>query len=655
MNRDSRVVDSSTGFLLGCAIGALILCPTRGAAQSEAPVTVETLNIPATPDRISEPLSRIWHYRSARLVAWESVGTGLYVTTRFGESDQLHRIDSPLGARNQVTFGWLPPIDPVVSPGGRMVAYNLRSGDDGSFAVFLTDELTGRVTRVSPEGRSAQLPRWSSSGAFLSWFSPGNEDHYVIYRASVDDLDVHEEVFSAPGVWAALDWSEDGSTALLFHYVSDQQSELHLLDVASGTMTRIGAPTDIGYFDHSARLTGETVIYVSDQDGGSRKLYGHDRASGVTSVLASADSRDIEAFALSPDGSKIAFVSDSLGRSRLQLVDRHTGVIETISGIPAGVIHGLGYSPSGDRLAFDISGSSHPADVYVAHLDSVEGVIERWTHSESRQGNDVALPEPRFFEYPGAPGGDGSPIRVPAFSYTPACPGPHPVLVALHGGPAAQAKVTYSPLVNHWVRSHCVAVIFPNYRGSTGYGSAYTRMDDGYGRDAAIDDVGALLDWLETRPEFDSSRVMTYGHSYGGYLSLMAAVRFGERLVGAVSEAGPTDLVSLIEDTEEAYRAEERQEFGDERDPAMRAFLKQISPLTHASEITVPVLVAHGGLDRNVGADQAETLVQAMIDAGQSPWYLFAPQAGHIFDQADIEIALAEAVTMFIDQHLARD
>src|SRR5580704_3482926 len=150
-----------------------------------------------------------------------------------------------------------------------------------------------------------------------------------------------------------------------------------------------------------------------------------------------------------------------------------------------------------------------------------------------------------------------------------------------HGGPEAQERPGFIPPYQYWVSELGAAVITPSIRGSDGYGRSYLALDNGIKRQDAVADIGALLDWIATRPELDPNRVVVAGGSYGGFMTLSVFARYGERLAGAYDIVGMSNLVTFLEHTEAYRRDQRRVEYGDERDPKMRAFLESIAPLNH--------------------------------------------------------------------------
>jgi dipeptidyl aminopeptidase/acylaminoacyl peptidase len=173
------------------------------------------------------------------------------------------------------------------------------------------------------------------------------------------------------------------------------------------------------------------------------------------------------------------------------------------------------------------------------------------------------------------------------------------------------------------------AVVAPNVRGSSGYGKTYLALDNGLLREDAVKDVGALLVWLSLQPAFDSKHVVVSGESYGGYLTLATMVNFGDRLRGGVDLAGIPDLPSYLANTAPYARDQRRAEYGDERDPDTRAFLRRNSPLTNAERITRPLLIVHGKNDPRVPLSDVDQLFYRLRSKGDDVWYLQAGDEGH--------------------------
>ncbi len=161
--------------------------------------------------------------------------------------------------------------------------------------------------------------------------------------------------------------------------------------------------------------------------------------------------------------------------------------------------------------------------------------------------------------------------------------GKYPVEIVIHGGPEGQSRPTFLGRNNYLVNEMGVALIYPNVRGSEGYGKTFTELDNGFQREDTYKDIGALFDWISARPELDAKRVMVTGGSYGGHMTLAIATRYNDRIACSVDIVGMSNLVTFLEHTEAYRRDLRRVEYGDERDPKMRAYLENIAPMNHVT------------------------------------------------------------------------
>lgn len=166
-----------------------------------------------------------------------------------------------------------------------------------------------------------------------------------------------------------------------------------------------------------------------------------------------------------------------------------------------------------------------------------------------------------------------------------------------------------------------VALIFPNVRGSTGYGKTFSQLDNGFLRENTYKDIGALLDWIGQQPELDAKRVMVTGGSYGEHMTLAVATRYSDRIACSVDIVGISNLVTFLEHTEAYPRDSRRLEYGDERDPKMRAYLESIRPMNHVKDISKPMMVVAGVNDPRVPKSESDQIVKELVGNGTPVWY----------------------------------
>ena len=227
-----------------------------------------------------------------------------------------------------------------------------------------------------------------------------------------------------------------------------------------------------------------------------------------------------------------------------------------------------------------------------------------------------------------------------------------PVVIQIHGGPEAQAFPTFSPSIQYLVNELGIAVLVPNVRGSAGYGKTYLQLDNGFKRKDSVKDIGALLDWVAKQPELDADRVGVFGGSYGGYMVLASMVDYADRIAAGVDVVGISHFATFLEATESYRRDLRRVEYGDERDPAMRAFMDEIAPLNNADKITSPLFVAQGANDPRVPLSEADQIVKAVRGNGRDVWYLVFKDEGHGFAKKSNADWFNAATVMFWQRHL---
>jgi dipeptidyl aminopeptidase/acylaminoacyl peptidase len=309
---------------------------------------------------------------------------------------------------------------------------------------------------------------------------------------------------------------------------------------------------------------------------------------------------------------------------------------------------------------------AHPRTALLA-VDVVSplGVAGVWTYdvAEDRFSPwavpDVAadVPAPIPVRYPTFDSVDGGARRtIPAliFPAAPGFDGRRPVLIDIHGGPAMQTRVVAPP---HYelVRRIGVTIVAPNVRGSSGYGKSYAALDDRERREDAVRDVGALLDWIATQPDLDATRVAVTGGSYGGYMALATLVHYSDRLRCGMELFGISDFVTFLQASEDGHYPEaQRAEYGDERDPATRAFLESISPVRHAERIRVPLLIFQGANDVRVKAQESRQMVERIRAAGGTVTYVEAADEGHSIEQPLNQLYLGSLVSEFTARCLVR-
>ena len=649
--------------------------------------------IPPVDARLDARLERYANARDADFLDWLPDGSML-IATRFGNTTEIHRIEAPLGAREQLTYGSEPLSVAAARPSTAQEGFAFLEDEGGDengkvyFYPFASPALAGVPQADGIAGDIRLLADGKFHHGGLVWSKDGKQLAFFGNERSETDEDIYTVDLSAgtkprllvagrAGTWRPLDWSQDGRQLLIEQTLSATESHLYLTDTTTGVLTPVettGQKARIG----TARFApdGRGVYELSDAGGEVQVLRRIDLVTHAAQDIATAAPWSIEDFDVSADGRYIAYVADEDGRSRLTVLDTRYKLRLNPTGLPDGVIGALRFDRSGLRLAMSGESAVSPRDVYVYEVE--RNAVVRWTRSEPGsvcagaewRSNPAAGRLNAMGAPQGASGPSGCAAFVPAelihfptwdranggrrllsaYLYRPRTPGPHPVLIDIHDGPQSEARPRFDPFVQYLVNELGYAVIAPNVRGSSGRGRTFLGLDDGELREDAVRDIGSLLVWIDLQPDLVRERVAVLGTGYGGYLALASLADYNDRLRGAIDVCGITDFVRFLEHTAAWRREAGRAEYGDERQPEIHDLLDRISPLSKAKWIRRPLLIVQGLDDPRVPAAQSTDLVASLRARGDDVWYLAARDEGHGFRKKSNRDAYYEVAAMFLQR-----
>ena len=618
-------------------------------------------DIPAIPEQIVNDLNQFQNVRSASFRDWTENGQGVYISTRFGDVSQIHRVDMPGGARQQITF-YKEPVGGVSrQPGGRNLIFTRDTGGSEFTQIFMLDPADGS-TKLLTDGESRNgATVWDRQGRRMAYQSTRrNGAANDVWLMDPMDPATAEMILESPDGtwWGPAEFSESGSKVLIANYVSIADSRVHLLDLDSGQNELMAGGPD----NTSANLplgfdaSDGGFWFLTDQGGEFRQLAWQSMEAGAEPEIITADIPwDVNNGEISHDRKRIAFAVNENGMSRLYLLDTETKEYRGVDNIPTGLVFGLDFSPDDRFLGMTLNTPRTPSDTFVLELG--DGPLDyadlvRWTTSEVGGLDVSSFQMPELIEFPTFDNDGDARRQIPAWLYKPGGDGPFPVVVSIHGGPEGQSRPGFSSTYQMWVEKLGVAVVVPNVRGSSGYGKSYLSLDNGFKREDSVRDIGALLDWIATQADLDQERVAVFGGSYGGYMVLASAFHYSDKLRAAVDIVGISNFVTFLENTQDYRRDLRRVEYGDERDPAMRAHLEKISPLNNVEKIAIPMFIVQGENDPRVPVTESKQVVEALRSQGQTVWYMNALNEGHGYRKKENRDIYQQATVMFLKEHL---
>ncbi len=647
----------SLSLSLPLCVLAVVLFPALALGQSDEVAPNENLvaeGIPKIPAALADSVRRYSEFRAAAFSSWHPTKREILIRTRFGDTAQVHQVKSPGGARTQLTFFPDRVGSAIYQPvNGESFLFTKDVGGGEFFQIYRYDLATGDITLLT-DGKSRNTgPRWSYQGDRIAYGST---------RRTANDVDIWVVNASDPassrmvaqmegGGWSVSDWSPDGKQLLVDNYVSAAESYVWLVDVASGKKDLLTpkAAEPVAYHHPRFAKDGKGVYLTSDQDSEFQRLVYMDLASRMNAILTPALNWDVEEFDLSKDGRWIAFDADEDGIDVLHVLDTRTNQEVPVPKLPVGVIQGIEWRNNSRELAFSFTSAGQPDDVY--SVDMASGKVERWTFSETGGLNTSGFSEPQLIHWK-----SWDDRSISGFLYKPPAKfaGKHPVIIDIHGGPEGQVQPFFMGSDNYFINELGIAMIYPNVRGSTGYGKTFQKLDNGFLREGSYKDINSLLDWIQTQPDLDAAKVMITGGSYGGFMTLAVATNYNDRICCSVDVVGPSNLVTFLEHTS-GYRQDLRRvEYGDERDPKMREFLERIAPANNAKNITKPLFVIAGANDPRVPASESAQMVQVVRQNGTPVWWLLGKDEGHGFAKKKNRDYQFYATVMFVKEYLLK-
>lgn len=561
------------------------------------------------------------HSRS--FAGWLPDGDGMVVRAgRHLQGPRLVQLREP--GLEKAMAAALPPTASGfnAAPDGQSMIVTWDEGGDEQFRLYRWVPGESEVHPITPAGERSHFGASEPGGRRIAYTSNRRNGRDAdLYLVDPNRPESDRRIAELNGSWSVVDWSPDGSQLLLRSATSNTESRLHIFDLESGVLDPILAE---GALYGTARWsrTDAALYYTSNAGTEFSQLRRLNLETGQETTLTPEIDWDVTSLQMSHDGRQLLIAVNEAGASRYYLRADDQSGFTPLANVPTGPIS-LSMHPDGDRVAVLHTDPVGVVRTYVYDLVTRRSML--WSGSAP---NAAAVPGPRLMHYPTFDQVDGQPREIPAFVYPAVGPGPHPVLISIHGGPEAQARLTSRW---HGHQESGVTVITPNVRGSTGYGKSYERLDNGRLREDAVRDIGSLLDWVARQPELDEERVAVVGGSYGGYMVLASLVHYSERINCGIDRVGISHFVTFLENTADYRRDLRRAEYGDERDPEMRQFLHEISPLTNADKVTAHLMVVQGANDPRVPVTEARQLVDKVEAAGRPVPYVEAADEGHGF------------------------
>lgn len=651
-------------FLIALSLASVV----HGADAPKAITPPDSLAVDGIPPISSEVVDQVGRYTEARAAAfvdWHPTRAESLILTRFADTNQVHLVTQPGGARTQLTFFPDRVANATFDPTkGDFFLFSKSAGGNEFNQNYRYDFATGEVTLLT-DGKSRNSdPVWSTKGDRIAYTSTlrNGTDNDIYIQSPTDPKSARMVAELKGGGWQVEDWSPDDKQLVALEEISINESYLWLIDAQSGERKELTprGGEKVAYFRVRFAKDGKGVYVTTDRESEFARLAYIDLATGKHTYLQPDAKFDTDDWDLSPDGKHIAYTLNENGLSTLHMLDviveKATPAKDPAFNPPLApsVINGLKWHPDPKQslVAFNVNGARSPSDAYSWSTAGGKNVVTRWTTSETGGIPANQFVEPQLVKWKSFDGRE-----ISGFLYLPnenKFPGKRPVVINIHGGPEAQFRPTFAGRTNYLINELGCAMIMPNVRGSAGYGKSFLQLDNGLKREDSYKDISALLDWLPSSGRLDPDRVMVTGGSYGGFMTLQVAWNYADRIRCSLDVVGISNLATFLKNTESYRRDLRRVEYGDERDPQQAEFMEKIAALNNAAKITKPMFVVAGANDPRVPKSEADQIVATLKQQGTPVWYLVGKDEGHGFQKKKNQDFQFYATVQFIRDYLLK-
>lgn len=614
-----------------------------------------TENIAEIPKELSNEVKKYSESRSASLGDIHPLTNEIIINTRFGSTPQLHRVSKSMGARTQITFFDEPVSATSYEPlKGNYLVYSKDIGGNEFGQLFKLDLKTLQSTLLTDGGKS--------QNGGITWRKDGKGFYYTSTKRNGGDRDIYYLDPNNPkseklilqvkgGGWGIQAISPDNKKLVLGEYISINESYIWLLDIETGKLTEVTDRNSKGISQSEATFSNisNEIYFVTDKDNEFQRLAAMNLNTKKITYYTSDIPWNVESFDLSEDKKSIVFITNEGGSNKMYLMNTGTKAYKEVKNLPIGLISGARFTKDNQTIFFNQSTAQSASDVYQLNIKTAK--IERWTESELGEMQPSDMSVPKFIEWKSF-----DDLKISGFYY-PASQkfkGKRPVIIMIHGGPEGQSMASFLDSNNFYTSEMGVSLVYPNVRGSSGFGKTYLEKDNGFLREDSVKDIGALLDWIAKQPELDKDKIMIMGRSYGGYMTLATAFHYADRIKCSVDIVGISNFNTFLKNTEEYRRDLRRAEYGDERDSKMAAFFDKTAPLNNTDKIKKPMFIIQGTNDPRVPVTEAMQMRDKLKAQGNTVWYLEAKDEGHAFKKkANIDYVRL-AIIRFMQEYLVK-
>lgn len=633
--------------LLAFAVAPLAVAQSGGLT----PTDVARIQAVTTAD-VSPGGDRVAYTRSVPRDPFETNATPYSELYLYDVSDDAHTgLRTGEGAVSRVRW----------TPDGRLSFLTRAADGDARPSLYVMDPATGAMERALAFGTAIGVYDWSPEGDLVAFVArePEEEAEPVLpYRPDVYEEDAADSKLwiaslfadttsrrlppaprkvDLPGTVYAVAWSPDGDRIAVAvaptPHVDDfyMEQRIRVLDASTGeVVSRIENPGKLGAMAWSP--SGRHLAFIAGgdiNDPAAGRLMVADTQTGEFSDILPGLEAHVTSVAWEDDDT-VRYSVDRGVETAIERVARTGGEPETLLAPGTAIVTGFSMSEDGSVMAFPAASPEHPAELFVM----TDGEARRVTDSNPWLADKRLAPQ-EVVEFEARDG-----LRLEGLLIRPLDPSTGsgqaegervPLILTVHGGPESHYRndwLTGYSMLGQMAAARGYAVFYPNYRGSTGRGVAFSKTSQADPAGLEFDDLVDAVDHLVEIGLVDEDRVGVTGSSYGGYATGWLATRYSDRFAAGVMFVGISNKVSKVGTTDipnEEFHVHARKRPWDDW-----MFFLERSPIYYADQSNTPLLIMHGADDPRVHPTQSMELYRHLKLRGQAPVRLiFYPGEGH--------------------------
>lgn len=567
----------------------------------------------------------------------------LVFSTNLSGKYNLWAMDLPNQFPYPLTFNDQSCQELIYDKNGQFLIAGFDKDGDENTQLYALQPQGGELKPVRlQEGHRHMFAILSKDGKNLYYTS--TKDNPMCLNAYCYNLDTKEESIINEGNDAAtylIALSPDESSQVYLKHFANTHSLAFLHK--DGSKNRLTPETDKQHTVSDVLFTSETMIYLlTDYDDDFSYLAKYDVTTNQFSKVVSLEKEDFKSIKYNKQTQTIYIVSEKGVEDFLYAFHIESGQLEELE-FPTSVIEKLIVSENNNLYILGRSSTS-PFNIYKRKGNKGTTWVACTNYGVPGVSEEEMV-HPDVITYPSF---DGLEIEALFFKANEDVSNGH-VILWPHGGPQAAERKSFRAMFQFLV-NRGYSVFAPNFRGSTGYGLAFTKMVEGdWGNGPRLDNIEGL-EWLIKNGYADREKILLLGGSYGGYMSLLLHGKHPEYFKSVIDIFGPSDLFSFIDSVPEHWKPVMNQWVGD---PVKdREKLVEFSPITHLDGMIKPMLVIQGANDPRVVKAESDKIVQALQEKGREVEYLVLEDEGHGFSKKENEIKVNRKILEFFDQFI---